>query len=174
MNNEKILKERKKFEYDGKTIYEWEQGLQDVIILIKPPSQIKFKMIDYKLTTKKLTLGIKGSKDLYLNNEFLFEIKPQESYITFEDGVLTFTLQKMIENETWKAVFKDHITGQDLVDFDSQKAQLLREKFQDQYGGFDFSEVKFEGRVPDPRTFMEDLDRIDDDKKRLRNPNPTN
>src|SRR5690348_5114231 len=37
---------RLKFEYGGKTIYEWEQSLQEIIIYIQPPPGVNKKMFD--------------------------------------------------------------------------------------------------------------------------------
>ena len=32
--------------------------------------------------------------------------------------------------------------------------KLLLERFQEEHGGFDFSDAQINGNVPDPRTFM--------------------
>ena len=39
------------------------------------------------------------------------------------------------------------------------KRQMLLERFQAEHPGFDFSGAEVNGQVPDPRTFMRDLER---------------
>ena len=52
---------RLKYEYQGRTIYEWEQSLEDVHMYIQPPPGVTAKMIDCKILPSRLTLGIKGN-----------------------------------------------------------------------------------------------------------------
>ena len=49
--------QRQKFVHQGKTVYEWEQTLEDVIIYVTPPEGVKAKMIDCQITNNHFTLG---------------------------------------------------------------------------------------------------------------------
>jgi hypothetical protein len=52
---------RKRFESQGRTIYEWEQNIEQVDMWIDPPAGITAKMIDCKITDKHLRIGLKGN-----------------------------------------------------------------------------------------------------------------
>eukprot|EP00326_Haptolina_ericina_P028778 CAMPEP_0181169302 /NCGR_PEP_ID=MMETSP1096-20121128/742_1 /TAXON_ID=156174 ORGANISM="Chrysochromulina ericina, Strain CCMP281" /NCGR_SAMPLE_ID=MMETSP1096 /ASSEMBLY_ACC=CAM_ASM_000453 /LENGTH=142 /DNA_ID=CAMNT_0023256751 /DNA_START=78 /DNA_END=505 /DNA_ORIENTATION=- len=58
---DKIEYKRLKYEYQGRTIYEWEQSLEDVHMYIAPPPGVTAKMLDCKITASRLTLGLKGN-----------------------------------------------------------------------------------------------------------------
>lgn len=58
---DKIEYKRLKYEYQGRTIYEWEQSLEEVHMYIKPPPGVTAKMIDCKITAGRIKLGIKGN-----------------------------------------------------------------------------------------------------------------
>lgn len=44
-----------------RTIYEWEQSLEEVNIYIVPPAGVTGKMLDIKFSVKHLIVGIKGN-----------------------------------------------------------------------------------------------------------------
>ncbi|CAM9496300.1 unnamed protein product, partial [Phaeothamnion confervicola] len=52
---------RIKFEYEGRTVYEWEQSLEEVNIYITPPPGITAGMIDCKIEHRHIRLGLKGA-----------------------------------------------------------------------------------------------------------------
>ncbi len=52
---------RIKFEYQGRTIYEWEQSLDDVNIYVIAPPGVKSHDIDCTIKHCRVTLGIKGN-----------------------------------------------------------------------------------------------------------------
>jgi len=150
--DEKFKLERCSFTHNGRTIYEWEQTLDDVHLYITPPSGVSAKMIDCKITASKLALGLKGSPP-YLENDFFANVKSKDSFWTFEDGVVHLTLQKMIKAETWTSAFKGH-EGLDPHSTETTKQQLMLQRFQEENPGFDFSGAQFNGMAPDPKSFM--------------------
>ena len=81
------------------------------------------------------------------------QIVEDESFWTLEDGELHFTLLKMGKGETWPSVFVGH---DQLDSFSMQEVQkeIMKERFQEENPGFDFSNADFSGSCPDPRTFM--------------------
>ncbi|CAM9209487.1 unnamed protein product, partial [Discosporangium mesarthrocarpum] len=52
---------RIKFEHEGRTVFEWEQSLEEVNLYIKPPPGVTPSMIDCKIGPRHLRLGIKGN-----------------------------------------------------------------------------------------------------------------
>ena len=62
-------------------------------------------------------------------------------------------LIKAIKAETWLCVFKNH-DKMNALDKEELQKKLLLERFQEEHGGFDFSDAQVNGNVPDPRTFM--------------------
>jgi hypothetical protein len=52
---------RKVFAHGGRTIYEWEQDIEQVDMWITPPPGVTAKMIACNITDRHLTLGIKGN-----------------------------------------------------------------------------------------------------------------
>mmetsp|Transcript_66489 Transcript_66489/g.182355 ORF Transcript_66489/g.182355 Transcript_66489/m.182355 type:complete len:114 (-) Transcript_66489:441-782(-) len=58
---DKIEYKRLKYEYQGRTIYEWEQTLEDVHMYVQPPPGVTAKMMDCKIGASHLKLGIKGN-----------------------------------------------------------------------------------------------------------------
>jgi hypothetical protein len=58
---EKIKRDRQSFIHNGQTIYEWEQTLEDVDVYLTAPPGTKAKFIDCKITSNKVTVGLKGN-----------------------------------------------------------------------------------------------------------------
>ncbi|KYQ88860.1 hypothetical protein DLAC_10664 [Tieghemostelium lacteum] len=151
--SEKFKHNRRKFEYQGRTVYEWEQSIDEVNIFISPPEGITAKMIACDLSTNKLILGIKGNPP-FINEEFYSNIKVADSFWTFEDDVIHITVTKMNKAETWFAALKGHMNQIDTVINEEDKKKIMLERFQEEHPGFDFSSAEFSGQSPDPRTFL--------------------
>jgi hypothetical protein len=66
---------------------------------------------------------------------------------------ITITLIKALKAETWLGCFKNHDQLNILQKEEMQKKMLL-ERFQEEHGGFDFSDAEITGNVPDPKTFL--------------------
>lgn len=52
---------RKRFEHNGRLVYEWEQDIEQVEMWITPPPGVTAKMIQCTITDHHFTLGIKGN-----------------------------------------------------------------------------------------------------------------
>lgn len=76
-----------------------------------------------------------------------------ESYWMLDQGELTINLQKMRTGLMWPSVFVGHEELDPLAQ-ETTKQQMMRERFQQENPGFDFSNAQFNGAAPDPRTFM--------------------
>lgn len=78
-------------------------------------------------------------------------------FISTEDGVLHIELAKAEEASTWPSAIAGHQI--DVAKQQADKKRLMLERFQQEHPGFDFSGANFTGDIPDPRTFMKDLDK---------------
>jgi hypothetical protein len=74
-----------------------------------------------------------------------------------EDGVLHIELDKAEEASTWPSAIAGHQI--DVAKQQADQKRLMLERFQQEHPGFDFSGAQFTGDIPDPRTFMKDLDK---------------
>lgn len=149
----KKVEGRQKFVHAGRTVYEWEQSLEEVNIYIQPPPGVKARMIDCTITPTHLKLGIKGNPP-FLDEDFALTVLKDESYWMMEDGELHINLQKSRKAEMWPSALKGHATMDAFTQSEIQKKMML-ERFQEENPGFDFSGAEFSGNVPDPRTFMD-------------------
>mmetsp|Transcript_38605 Transcript_38605/g.60229 ORF Transcript_38605/g.60229 Transcript_38605/m.60229 type:complete len:233 (-) Transcript_38605:1570-2268(-) len=146
-------KKRKQFWHEGRLIYEWEQSLDEVNIYIESPPGVKADMFDITIKADHLNVGIKGSKDRYLNHTLGGRCKNSESYWTLEDKELHITLTKLDKATPWDCALKGHDTLDPLTATEVRK-DIMRERFQEEHPGFDFSGAEFNGQVPDPSKFM--------------------
>ncbi|EGG15287.1 LYR motif-containing protein 7 [Cavenderia fasciculata] len=154
---EKFKPIRRKFEFQGRTVYEWDQTLEDVNIYITPPPGVTAKMIDCTITKTRLSVGLKGNPP-FLDEEFYSTIKEKESLWMIEDGELHITLQKMTKAETWSMALKGHKllsdTQKETQISEDVKKQMMLERFQQEHPEFDFSSAQFNGEAPDAKTFL--------------------
>eukprot|EP01111_Echinosteliopsis_oligospora_P012959 TRINITY_DN4530_c0_g1_i4.p1 TRINITY_DN4530_c0_g1~~TRINITY_DN4530_c0_g1_i4.p1 ORF type:complete len:154 (+),score=46.79 TRINITY_DN4530_c0_g1_i4:41-502(+) len=149
---DKISANRQKFQHNGRTIYEWDQTLEEVNIYVSPPQGITAKMIACEIEPQGISLGIKGNPP-FIKEAFFATVKKKESFWTLEDGEIHISLQKMLKGEMWLSALK----GQQPLDPLSEeevKKKLMLERFQSENPGFDFSGAQFSGQAPDARTFM--------------------
>ncbi|MCQ2819423.1 MAG: NudC domain-containing protein [archaeon] len=155
--------------YSGEQlVYEWEQNLEEVLIYIKAPDCVLEK--NKKIIEKNLKPGMKmpklqiiikpthvsvGLEGLppYLSEDLSGIVKPDESLWELDDGEIIITLQKALRAGTWESVFKGHNTINQFQKEEFQK-KMLKERFQEQHPGFDFSDAEINGNVPDPQKFM--------------------
>lgn len=154
--------------HNKQLVYEWEQNLEEVLIYIKAPDCLleKNKEIIRKnlkpgqqmpkltvtITTTHLIVGLVGLPP-YLSEDLSGKVKASESLWTLDEGEITITLEKALKAETWLSVFKGHEQINTFQKEEMQKKMLL-ERFQEEHGGFDFSDAEINGNVPDPKTFM--------------------
>ena len=144
---------RQKFEFDGRTIYEWDQSLEEVRLYIKPPPGVTAKMINCKITCTQLTIGLLGADKPFIDEPFPYKCKEEDSFWTLSDGEIEINLQKMAKGETWPCALQGHGKIDQFTKDEIQK-KLMLERFQEENPGFDFSGAEFSGSAPDPRAFM--------------------
>lgn len=166
--NKSEIKGRQPYYYKDQLVYEWEQTLEEVFVFIKAPECIQEKhkeevrknlkpgqampKLEIKFTTSHLAVGLKGFP-AYIDEDLTKKIKASESFWHLDNDEITITLIKVIKAETWLSVFKNHEQLNMMQKEEMQKKMLL-ERFQEEHGGFDFSDAEINGNVPDPKTFM--------------------
>ncbi|KAG5238348.1 nudC domain-containing protein [Salix suchowensis] len=143
---------RHSFVREGKTVFEWDQTLEEVNIYIKLPANVHSKQFYCKIQSKHVEVGIKGNPP-YLNHDLTCAVKTDSSFWTLEDDIMHLTLQKRDKGQTWASP----ILGEGQLDpcsSDLEQKRLMLQRFQEENPGFDFSQAQFTGNCPDPRTFM--------------------
>ena len=121
---------RYKYEYQGRTIYEWEQTLEEVNIYVNPPPGVPRNMYDIEITHSHLRVGLKGTSP-FIDEDTGGPVKVAESMWTLSDGVLNINLQKMIKAEAWDCALRGR--GGEALDAFTQeevKKKLMLERFQ--------------------------------------------
>jgi hypothetical protein len=108
--------------------------------------------LEVKFSPSHLSLGLKGFP-YYLDEDLSNKVKSSESFWHLDGGEITVTLIKAIKAETWLSVFKNH-QSVNVVQKEEMQKKMLLERFQEEHGGFDFSDAEINGNVPDPRTFL--------------------
>ncbi|EKX37187.1 hypothetical protein GUITHDRAFT_89733 [Guillardia theta CCMP2712] len=154
----KEYKRRKQHYHNGQLVYEWEQSLDEVNIYITPPPGVTADMFDIEIKSSHITVGIKGNTEKYLNHDLGGKCKHTESYWTLEDVLgggkeIHITLTKMAKAVPWESALQGH-QPLDPVTATEVRKDIMRERFQEEHPGFDFSGADFNGQVPDPSTFM--------------------
>eukprot|EP00416_Gambierdiscus_australes_P032751 CAMPEP_0171090502 /NCGR_PEP_ID=MMETSP0766_2-20121228/31575_1 /TAXON_ID=439317 /ORGANISM="Gambierdiscus australes, Strain CAWD 149" /LENGTH=214 /DNA_ID=CAMNT_0011548497 /DNA_START=54 /DNA_END=696 /DNA_ORIENTATION=- len=143
---------RQQFVYDGRTIYEWEQNLDETHIYIAPPEGVTKHHLDIKIEPRHLRVGIKGNPP-FLNEDIFGLVEIDSCFWMIEDGELHIQLQKAHKGEAWSAALRGH--GQlDMFSEQEVNKKLMLERFQEEHPGFDFSGATFSGQAPSARTFM--------------------
>jgi hypothetical protein len=156
------------FEFNGQVIYEWEQSLSDVTVTIPgPPGLMHASSIVCHIQPTKLQVGLKGSPAFFIDESTYDKVDVSESTWTLEDDdtdtkspsikKIVIYLQKAAKGVVWPAVLKGRV-GVDITLDPSQleqvRKELMKERWQEENPGMDFSDAEFNGGVPDPRTFM--------------------
>lgn len=145
---------RLKFEYEGRTIYEWEQSLTEVNIYIAMPPGVTKKLLDIRISPHHLRVGIKDQAP-YLDEETGGPVRVDQSMWLIDDGEINVNLQKMNKAEAWECALRGRSGAAiDVHTKEEVKKKLMLERFQEEHPGFDFSGAEFNGQIPDAREFM--------------------
>ncbi|KAI2496390.1 hypothetical protein MHU86_18126 [Fragilaria crotonensis] len=143
------------FYYQSRKIYEWEQTLETVTLYVDAPPGKKAKDFVVRITATHLQVGLRGHDSLFLDDDFSSLVDTTESCWFLEDaGVLQIVLQKQRRGETWEQVLVGREAEVNPLLQQEMREQLLLERFQEENPGMDFRDAKFNGSVPDPRTYM--------------------
>ena len=108
--------------------------------------------LDVKIKPKHLQVGIKGNPP-FLDEDLGNICQTDESFWMIEDDELHIQLCKMKKAEMWPCACAGHAALDPMMQEEVKKSILL-ERFSEENPGFDFSEAKMDGTVPDAREFM--------------------
>lgn len=123
---------RLKFEYQGRTIYEWEQSLDEVNIYLNPPPGLPAKLIDISITHTHLKIGVVNTPP-FIDEDLGGPVKVDECTWTLVDGELNITLCKMNKAETWtKALYGKDGAEVDPVTKEEERKKMMLERFQEE------------------------------------------
>jgi hypothetical protein len=123
---------RLKFEHDGRTIYEWDQGLEEVNIYIEPPPGITRQQLAIKIDPSHLIIGLRGASP-FIDEDLGGLVIPDESTWTFIDGEIQIILQKMRKAEAWECALQGQAGSKiDPYTKEEVRKKLLLERFQEE------------------------------------------
>mmetsp|Transcript_4570 Transcript_4570/g.11355 ORF Transcript_4570/g.11355 Transcript_4570/m.11355 type:complete len:185 (-) Transcript_4570:1349-1903(-) len=146
---------RHQYTHAGRVVYEWDQTLSEVNIYCEVPPGVRASMIYCEVLRNHVKFGIRPNPP-YLDLDLFGAVRVDESMWTLEDSCLHIFLEKVNKGQTWQAAFIGHEINPASATDDQKR--LMLERFQEENPGFDFSSAEFNGQVPDPQTFMKDLD----------------
>ena len=151
---------RKRVCHGGRLIYEWEQSLDELLIVITPPSSLPARLLSVAVESSRVAVGIKGNPP-YLDEPLQHAINASDSLWTVCDGELHIQLAKAEVGLTWTAATlgphdADELSGREA---EAERERLLLERMGREHAGFDFSQATVNGQVPDARHFMGGMER---------------
>ncbi|QDZ19392.1 CS domain-containing protein [Chloropicon primus] len=143
--------------------YEWSQNVEEVNVVVRCSTGLNAKRNvkcvirpnRVKLEATSCSRVDKEEFETLFDHELVGQVKPDESFWTLDSksGLISLTLQKFKEGESWSGVFQGH-EAISVQDRESEQKRLLLERFQLEHPGFDFSGAEVNGVVPDASTFM--------------------
>ena len=143
--------------HGGRLLYEWDQSLDEVNMYLDPPTDTGAAHILVCISSAHLRVGVRGDPTALLDHDLGGRCKHTESYWTLEehDGAkeLHLTLTKLVKGLPWDSALVGH-TALDPLTATEVRKDILRERFQAENPGIDFSSTDFNGDVPDPSRFM--------------------
>jgi len=156
MSDLKFAHQRHAFTHEGRTVYEWDQSIDEVNVYITPPEGLPAKALSVEIKAGSISVGIKGNPP-FLAQELTMPVIADDCLWTMEDGELHLTLTKQSKGTTWPAALLGH-EQLDAAAAEGEKQTIMLQRFQQEHPGFDFSGAKFNGEAPDASTFMSGLD----------------
>lgn len=160
------------FQFNGNTVYQFEQSLDDVTLYVFPPPYIvKGNQIKCVISANHFKLGLVGhgqgqQQQWFLNEATFGTVDVDESTWTLEDDehntnrkVIVVVLTKANRGKIWEAALKGNpgvvsSATMDAFSIEQVKKDLMIQRFGEENPGFDFSGADFNGNVPNARDFM--------------------
>ena len=161
---------RFRFEFNGHTVYEFEQSLDDTTLYVLPPPYItKGNQIKCVISANHFKLGLvghgNGQQQWFLDEATFGTVDIDESTWTLEDHdengrkIIVVVLTKANRGTIWEAALKGNPgiiapATMDAFSMEQVKKDLMLERFNEENPGFDFSGADFNGNIPNAREFM--------------------
>lgn len=165
-----VISNRFIFEYNGASIYEWEQSLSEVTLYVPaPPSSSSSEKattgntnkIVCRISAHHLQLGLQGASQFFLDAPTFLPVDTNESTWCLEDDddvykkVIVIYLHKAAKGVVWEAPLTGRFSAVlDPISLQHVQKALMLERWQEEHPGMDFRDAEFNGSVPDPRTYM--------------------
>ena len=151
---------RKRVCHGGRAIYEWEQSLDELLIVVTLPPSLPARLLSVAIQAAHVAVGIRGNPP-YLDEPLQHPIRASDSVWTVSDGELHLQLAKAEAGLAWTAATvgphdEDELSA---TEAEAEKERLLLERMGREHAGFDFSQASVNGQVPDVRHFMGGIDR---------------
>ena len=161
----RLSNKRFSYEFEGASIYEWTQSLDECIMFIPAPAA----PVTVTIRPNHLTIGLKNGPKPFIDEDTCHKVDVDESTWTLEDGMIVVYLQKANKALVWEGLLVGRTfqrivnevpvtfnTAARLDPFQLQEVQkeIMLQRWGEQYPGMDFADADFNGSVPDPRTFM--------------------
>ena len=160
-------------QHAGRSIYEWEQSLDAIVLYIPtPPGVTSAHQLRCEIKPHRLQVGLRPPTSTTTSNTnstnnnsqqqwFLDEptggtVDVASSTWTWEPSVLTVDLQKANKGVVWETVCQGttHNIKLDPLQLEEERQRCMLERWQEENPGMDFRNATFNGSAPDPRTFM--------------------
>lgn len=147
------------FQYNGTSVYEFEQSLLEVTLYVPAPPQ----PIVCNITANHIQLGLKGGSQYFLDEDTFATIDSGDSTWCYEDNdsrngqrQIVIYLQKAAKGLVWERALqsKHGEASIDPVSLQQVQKQIMIERWTEENPGMDFRDAEFNGSIPDPRTFM--------------------
>jgi len=161
-----VTKKRYAFQVEDQTIYEWNQSIDEVCLFVpRPPMLQSARQLLCHIAAKHLQLGLRNASTheatLYLDESFPHPVDVSESTWVLEEDCIVIHLCKANQALIWESPLVGRVVhGQRVqsqlspIDVERERETILRERWQQEHPGMDFSGAVFNGSAPDPRTFM--------------------
>jgi hypothetical protein len=148
------------FQYNGSTVYDFEQSLSEVILYIAAPPHL----VVCNIAPNHVQLGLKGGSQFFLDEDTFATVDTADSTWCYEDDdsdgggrkLIVIYLQKAAKGLVWQCALQSKHGSASLDPFSLQQVQkkIMTDRWQEENPGMDFRDAEFNGSVPDPRTFM--------------------
>jgi CS domain len=158
------------FQYNGSTVYDFEQSLSEVILYIAAPPQ---NPVVCNISPNHVQLGLKGGSQFFLDEDTFATVDTADSTWCYEDEDefddsadndhhpgrnkrIVIYLQKSAKGLVWPCALLSKHGNATLNPSSLQlvQKQIMIDRWQEEHPGMDFRDAEFNGNVPDPRTFM--------------------
>lgn len=145
------------FIHNGSKIYEWQQDLDSVsMILPSPSTNLHAKDFDIQIKPKRLKIGLKGYDRYFIDEKVFDVVDTAESSWFLDEGSINIYLVKSKRGQVWDFPLYSKDAPMEVDEHTKQEMRkdLMLERFNEENPGFDFRNASFNGSVPDPREFL--------------------
>ena len=138
---------------DGKVLYEWEQTLDEMNVYVFVDPLIKTSDILVDVRTDTMTMREKKENGfMFIDRLKMYRVVVSDETVWTRDGIsgeIHVQMVKRKKAEPWVGAFEAHCDEISAKATEEDRERMMRARFQSENPGFDFSDAKFDGAVPD-------------------------